>query len=68
MHWFIDGLNLDNQDKWITQTLEQWLTPADYSVRLAIARTMRYIQEGLRNIPKDSYCYLAGVTWIMHCA
>ncbi|KAJ3551785.1 hypothetical protein NM688_g4509 [Phlebia brevispora] len=68
VHWFIDGMSMENKDRWIAETLEQWQAPADYSVRLAIARTIRYIQEGLRTTPKDSYCYQAGVTWLMHCA
>ena len=68
VHWFLDGLHPEHEDKWIPQTLEQWHSPADYSVRLGLARTIRYIQEGLEKMPHDSPVYQTGVTWIMRCA
>ncbi|PSR92202.1 hypothetical protein PHLCEN_2v4732 [Hermanssonia centrifuga] len=67
VHWFLDGLNMANEPYWIAQTLEQWAAPADSSVRLAIARTIRYIQEGLRSTPVGSDVWQAGSAWVMHC-
>ena len=68
VHWFLDSLDPDREEMWIPETLAQWQAPADYSVRLALARTIRYVQDGLRNTPQESVCYQTGVTWIMHCA
>lgn len=68
VHWIIDGISLDRKDRWIGEALDQWQAPADYSVRLALARTIRYIQDGLQTTPSDSYPYRAGLAWLMHTA
>lgn len=68
VHWIIDGIDLDRKDRWIGEALDQWQAPADYSVRLALARTIRYIQDGLQTTPSDSYPYRAGLAWLMHTA
>ena len=65
--WFLDGLDAVNEPKWIPQTIEQWQAQTDSSVKYGIARTIRYIQEGIRNSPTDSPAFINGSKWMMHC-
>lgn len=65
--WFLDGLNPDNEARWIAQTLEQWQSPSDSSIKWGIAKTIRYIQEGIRASPPDSLAFINGSKWMAHC-
>ena len=65
--WFLDGLNPQNEARWMPQTIEQWQAPTDLSIKSGIARTIRYIQEGIRNSPVDSPAFINGSKWMMHC-
>lgn len=64
--WFLDGLDLNNAPKWIPQNMEQWQAPSDSSIKYGIARTMRYIMEGIRNSPTDSPAFTNGSAWMAH--
>ena len=66
--WFLDGLDITHQPYWIPQTLEQWHAQTDSSVKYGIARTIRYIQEGIRASPVDSKQFVTGSAWMAHCA
>ena len=65
--WFLDGLDPTHEPFWIPQTLEQWLAQTDNSIKYSIARTIRYIQEGIRRSPIESKQFQNGSMWMMHC-
>lgn len=65
--WFLDGLNPDHAPQWIPQTIEQWQAQTDSSIKWGIARTIRYIQEGIRASLTDSPAFINGSMWMMHC-
>ncbi|EKM59988.1 uncharacterized protein PHACADRAFT_115378 [Phanerochaete carnosa HHB-10118-sp] len=67
VHWFLDGINPDNEPRWIPDTLEQWQAESGSSVKWGMAKTIRYIQEGIRASAEGSPTFVAGSKWMMHC-
>ena len=65
--WFLDGLDARHEAHWIPQTIEQWQAQTDSSIKFGLVRTIRYIQEGIRNSPMDTPAFMNGSRWMMHC-
>ncbi|KAI0340881.1 hypothetical protein BDW22DRAFT_1485833 [Trametopsis cervina] len=64
--WFLEGLDLAQEPQWIAHTLETWQSTVDNSLKYSFARTIRYIQEGVRNSPVESRSFIHGARWMMN--
>ena len=65
VYWFLDHLDVAQEGTWIAQALEQWQPHTDQSVKYAFARTVRALQEGIRNSSTESRVWQNGSRWIM---
>ncbi|KAI0686496.1 hypothetical protein BC835DRAFT_1523052 [Cytidiella melzeri] len=66
--WLVEGLDVSQEPMWIPQVLELWQSTVDDSIKHGYARTMMYVQEGVRESPTDSRLFELGSKWMIQCS